>query len=667
LEKKIINVLIPLPFNQTFQYLCDIEDKLDIGSFVLVPFKNKIVTGCIWENKNNNKKKIPLKKIRNIEKKLNLFPLNKQNIDFVNWVSKYTMNSLGATLKLCLSVKQIFNRKKEIEKIKKPFINLLKNKPLLTKEQKDAKNYIFNKINSKKFSSIAIDGVAGSGKTEVYFEAISKCLMEKRQVLVLLPEISMTTQWFDRFRKRFNASPLLWHSDVKVSEKIKIWKTILEGNIQVVVGARSALFLPFKNLGLIIIDEEHDQSYKQEEGVIYNARDMGIVRAKISNIPIILSSATLSIETKLNILEKKYGVVKLKKRYGKAGLPEIKIIDLIKNPPEKGMWLSDEIHKEVKKTINLGNQALIFLNRRGFAPYVFCNSHYKKILCPNCDAGLVFHKKVNNLICHHCGYKKLLKNNKKICGENDGKDCNFFVYGPGVEKIYEEIKNNNKKSNIEILTSDVMQKKEKGEEILRKFESKKIDIVVGTQILAKGHHFPKLTLVVVVDADFGFIGGDLRAAEKTFQLLTQVSGRSGRSKLSGKVLIQSTMAENPILKNIKEFNINGFFDEELNVRKISGLPPFKKLCSLILISKNERVLNNFCKKLQINIRQTNEFEVLGPAAPYISYIRGRHRKRFIIRCERNKNVQSFVGSWLSKIKVPFGLKISIDVDPYSFS
>ena len=339
MKQKIINILLPLPFNQTFQYLCNEEEKVELGDFVLVPFKDKIVTGCIWENKSKLKKQLPKKKIRNIEKKLNFSPLNKQNRDFIDWVSNYTMNNLGSTLKLCLSIKQIF-KKKKIEKIKDQFLNLSSDKFLLTKEQLNAKKYIFQKIDNKKFSTVVIDGVAGSGKTEVYFEAINKCLIERKQVLVLLPEISMTTQWFDRFKKRFKTNPLLWHSDIKVSEKIKIWKSIIDGNTNIVVGARSSLFLPFKSLGLIIIDEEHDQSFKQEEGVIYNARDMAVVRAKISNIPIILCSATISIETKLNILEKKYEVVKLKERYGEAGLPEVKIIDLVETPPKKGMWLS---------------------------------------------------------------------------------------------------------------------------------------------------------------------------------------------------------------------------------------------------------------------------------------------------------------------------------------
>jgi len=665
LKRKIINVLLPLPFNQTFQYLCNEDEKIELGDFILVPFKNKIVTGCIWENKSKLKKILPKKKIRNIEKKLNFSPLNKNNRDFIVWVSDYTMNNLGATLKLCLSIKQIFVKKK-IEKIKERFLDLSSDKHLLTKEQLNAKQYIFNKINNKKFSTIVIDGVAGSGKTEVYFEAINKCLIQRKQVLVLLPEISMTTQWFDRFKKRFKIDPLLWHSDIKVSEKIKIWKSVIDGNSNIIVGARSSLFLPFKNLGLIIIDEEHDQSFKQEEGVIYNARDMAVVRAKISNIPIILCSATISIETKLNILEKKYEVVKLKERYGEAGLPEVKIIDLVETPPEKGMWLSEEVHNELKKTIESGNQALFFLNRRGFAPYVFCNSCYKKILCQNCDVGLVYHKKIDNLICHHCGYKSSLENNKKNCKEFE-KKCDLFLYGPGVEKIYEEIKKKDKNLNIEILTSDVMQKKGQGETILRKFEREEINVIIGTQILAKGHHFPKLTLVVVVDADFGFIGGDLRAAEKTFQLLTQVSGRSGRSKLPGKVLIQSAMSDNLILKNIKEFDLNGFFLEELNIRKESGLPPFKKLCSLMLVSKNEKKLNDFCRKMKVNIEQSNEFEVLGPAPPFISYVRGKHRKRFIVRCSRNKNIQKFVSIWLKKLQIPFDLKISIDIDPYNFS
>ena len=664
MKQKIINILLPLPFNQTFQYFCNEDENIQIGDFVLVPFKNKLITGCVWENKNELKKKVPLNKIRNIEKKLNFTSLNKSNIDFINWVSKYTMNDIGVTLKLCLSIKQIF-KKKEIDKINNNYSKLSFNKPILNNEQLKAKEFICKKIDKKNFSTIVIDGIAGSGKTEVYFEAINKCLAEKKQVLVLLPEISMTTQWLDRFKKRFKTDPLLWHSDVKISDKVKIWKFIIDGNVSVIVGARSALFLPFQNLGLIVIDEEHDQSFKQEEGTIYNARDMAIVRAKITNIPIILCSATLSVETKLNIIEKKYDVVNLKERFGDAKLPTVEIIDISENPNEKGKWLSEYVHKELKKTIKSGNQALFFLNRKGFAPYVFCNSCNKKVSCPNCDVGLVFHKKINNLICHHCGYKTLFKENKRIC-----KDCNkndFFFYGPGVERIFEELKNENKNLNIQILTSDVMQKKEKGENILRKFESEEINIIIGTQILSKGHHFPKLTLVVVVDADFGFIGGDLRAAEKTFQLLTQVSGRSGRSKLSGKVLIQTTMSDNLILENIRKFDINGFFSEELNNRKESGLPPFKKLCSLMLTSKNQKKLDNFCKKMKIQLEPSKDFEVLGPAPPYISFLRGKYRKRFIIRCQRNKNIQEYVNNWLSKSQKPFDLKISVDIDPYNFS
>ena len=664
MKKKIINVLLPLPFNQTFHYLCNEKEKIKLGDFVLVPFKNKKIIGCVWENISRLKKKLPITKIRSIEKKLNFSSLNKENRDFIVWVSNYTMNSLGTVFKLCLGVKQIFNRKKNIENIDDHFLDLSLKKPVLTKEQLIAKKYILEKFNYKKFFTVVIDGVAGSGKTEVYFEAISKCISKKKQVLVLLPEISMTAQWFDRFKKRFKTKPLLWHSDVKVSEKIKIWKSIIDGSTNVVVGARSALFLPFKNLGLIIIDEEHDQSFKQEEGVIYNARDMAIVRAKLTNIPIILCSATLSIETKLNVLEKKYEVVKLKKRYGKAGFPDVKILDLAENPPEKGKWLSDEVHKELKNTIKSGNQALFFLNRRGFAPYVYCKTCNKKILCPNCDVGLVFHKKDNNLICHHCGYKILFKNKKRICKNSD---CSFYFCGPGVERISYEIKDNNKNLNVEILTSDIMQKKDEGKDILKKFEEEKINVIVGTQILAKGHHFPKLTLVVVVDADFSFLGGDLRAAEKTFQLLTQVSGRSGRSTLSGKVLIQSLSVDNPILNNIKKFDLNNFFLEEINIRKESGLPPFKKLSSLMVVSKNEKKLNNFCKKMKFEAQQSNDFEVLGPAPPFISYLRGKHRKRFIVRCSKNKNIQKFISDWLKKIKIPFDLKVSVDIDPYNFS
>ena len=658
---KIYDVLLPLPFNQTFQYAYSGDENLVYGDFVSVPFKNKIITGCIWKIKSDLKKKIPIKKIRHIEKKLNFLPLSKENREFINWVSNYTMNKLGQILKLTLSSKKIFEKDGKKNFLEK--LQVHKKKSILTLEQENAKNFIFKKINESKFSIIAIDGIAGSGKTEVYFETIYKVLKKEKQVLVLLPEISMTTQWFDRFNKRFKFKPLVWHSNIKIKDKIQIWKSVINGNNNVIVGARSALFLPFSNLGLIILDEEHDQSFKQEEGVIYNARDMAIVRAKKINIPIILCSATLSIETKHNINEKKYDVVYLKKRYGKASLPEIKIIDLIKNPPEKNSWLSEEVHKEIQNTLKKDNQILLFLNRKGFAPYVFCNTCGKKFNCPNCDVGLVYHKNINSLLCHHCGFKSVMPKKKEGCE----KECNFYLYGPGVERINEEIKEKYKNYRVEILTSDVMSNQEKGKKIIKEFESQKIKIIIGTQILAKGHHFPKLTLVVVVDSDIGFFGGDLRAAEKTFQLLMQVAGRAGRTDVIGKVLIQSTMPNNAIFRNLINFNVEKFFLEELNVRKSANLPPFKKLCSIMLTSKNEKNLKNFCNILRSKINTSNDFEVLGPAPPYISYLRNKFRQRFIVRCSKNKNIQSFVRNWIGSIKTPFNIKTYIDIDPYNFS
>ena len=473
----------------------------------------------------------------------------------------------------------------------------------------------------------------------------------------------MTSQWFERFKKRFKFEPNVWHSNIKIKEKIKIWNSIAKGNASIVVGARSSLFLPYKNLGLIVIDEEHDQSFKQEEGVIYNARDMAIVRAKKTNIPIILCSATLSIETKQNIIEKKYESVKLLNRFGDAKFPKIEIIDLTEDPPKKNFWLSGKVHSEIHSTLESKNQVLIFLNRRGFAPYIFCNKCGKKTSCHNCDIGLVYHKKINSLLCHHCGLKKKIPDYCDNCKEKN----NFYFYGPGVERIAEELREKYKDYKTEILTSDVMAKKNKGNEIIKKFEKEEINIIIGTQILAKGHHFPKLTLVVVVDSDIGYFGGDLRAAEKTFQLLMQVAGRSGRASLPGKVLIQSTMPENIIFKNIVNFNSKEFYNDELNIRKKSNLPPFKKLCLITIIGKNEKKLNKFCFSLKKNLQPSEDFEVLGPAPPYISFIRGKHRKRFIIRSKKNKNLQQFIKKWISRVKIPFDIKTYIDIDPYNFS
>tara|TARA_B100000315_G_C14569833_1_gene584904 strand:+ start:594 stop:2582 length:1989 start_codon:yes stop_codon:yes gene_type:complete len=657
----IFDVLLPLPFNQTFQYKYTGKDKIVLGDFVSVPFKNTIVTGCIWEDKSILKVKLPLKKIKYLKKKLNFPPLSKENRDFIDWVSKYTMNKLGQILKLSLSSVKLFEKEFEVKLLNYSKINEIG--PKLTNEQKNAKDFIYKKMDENKFCTVVIDGVAGSGKTEVYFEAISKALKEKKQTLVLLPEISMTTQWFKRFKDRFKIKPLVWHSSIKIKEKIQIWNSVINGNHNVIVGARSALFLPFTNLGLIVLDEEHDQSFKQEEGVIYNARDMAVVRAKKSNIPIILSSATLSIETIHNINKKKYFVVNLQKRYGKAGQPQIKVIDLIENPPEKNLWLSNEAHKELNNTLKKGNQALIFLNRRGFAPYVFCNTCGNKLNCPNCDIGLVFHKNIDSLLCHHCGFKTIMPKKKRACD----KECNFYLYGPGVERIKDEIENKYKNSKVEILTSDIMSKKKGGETIIKNFENEKIKIIIGTQILAKGHHFPKLTLVIVVDSDIGFFGGDLRAGEKIFQLLMQVAGRSGRSNEKGKVLIQSTATDNFLFKNLVNFKLKEFFSEELKIRKHTNLPPFKKLCLIMITSKNERKLKIFCNTLKNKIISNNNFEVLGPAPPYISFLRKKFRQRFIVRCSPDKNIQEFIKHWMAKVKIPFGIKTYIDIDPYNFS
>ena len=661
MKLKIINILLPLPFNQTFQYLCNEDEKIELGSFVSIPFKNKIVTGCIWENKSKLKKRLPKKKIRNIEKKLNFSPLNKNNRDFIVWVSDYTMNNLGATLKLCLSIKQIF-KKKKIEKIKDQSLNLSSDKFLLTKEQLNAKKYIFQKIDNKKFSTVVIDGVAGSGKTEVYFEAINKCLMEKKQILVLLPEISMTTQWLDRFKKKFKANPLLWHSDIKGSEKIKIWKSILEDNVNIVVGARSSLFLPFKNLGLIIIDEEHDQSFKQEEGIIYNARDMAISRGSFEKTPVLLITSIPSVETFNNIIKKKYSTSKLNKRYQDASMPNLEIINLNNKKISNKNWIANETMEKVNRHLQRGDQVLFFLNRRGFAPFVICKKCHNKFLCPNCSVNLNYHKSKNFLLCHYCGYKNNLN---KICKDN--KPCEFIMCGPGVERIAEELEQKYPDKKIQIFSSDTLNKKKTSEDLIEKIENKKIDILVGTQLISKGFHFSKLNCVVVVDADFSSHGYDLRSAEKNIQLYHQLSGRAGREGSSSTIYFQTYTPDDEILLNISKKNPHQFLLNEIELRKKNKLPPFYRFISIIITGKNEKQTINEALKVKNQITKDIKEEILGPVNAPIFKLNQKYRCRLLLRSKKNILIQKKLAKILKKIKIYSGIKLTVDVDPITFN
>ena len=490
-----VPVLLPKIFDYPFTYESEISEKLNPGDFVKAPFGSSKITGVVWPYEQKTAKKFKLKKIL---KKMNVRNLNSSMIKFISWFSKYNMVPLGMAFKMCLLNKDVVEKSfdKEFRKFK---IKKDKNKFLLNAEQK--KSLAFIKNTGKNYNVTVIEGVAGSGKTLVYFKRIRDFIDKGFQALILLPEIALTNQFSERFKEFFGAEPAIWHSGTTKKNKTIIWKGITEEKIKIVIGARSSLFLPFKNLGIIVVDEEHDVSYKQDEGVSYNARDMAITRASLENIPISLVTSIPSIETYNNIVNKKYYITKLEKRYREAPLPNIEIINLHSEILEKESWIANKTINKVNKFLDRGDQVLFFLNRRGYAPFVICKKCGYKFQCPNCAVNLNFHKKLNKLLCHYCGHKSLLS---RLC--KDKKKCDLLFCGPGVERIFAELKKIYPNKKIEIFSSDTLAKNKSTNTLLKKVEKKKIDILVGTQLLSKGFHFPKLNCIVVVDSDFSSHG-----------------------------------------------------------------------------------------------------------------------------------------------------------------
>ncbi len=541
-----------------------------------------------------------------------------------------------------------------------------KNYDFLNLEQKFAVDRINDSIVNTKSDCFLLDGVTGSGKTETYFETVRTCLDQGKQVLILLPEIVLTPDWEKRFFQKFSFAPLVWNSEITKKKKKKIWLSALNGTAGVIVGARSALMIPISNLGLIIVDEEHEQAFKQEENVRYNARDMAIYRSKRSFAPIVLASATPSLETFYNAKKGKYVHLTLPKRATGATLPHIKLIDLSVHPADKGKWLSPLLLDEIESKLKNKDQTLLFLNRRGYAPLSICNSCGNKIKCVNCDTWLVEHRSKNILVCHHCGYSTIFENICKKCGA----EGQIKAYGPGIERIEEEINETFPQARSIVLSSDTMNNHKILSETLSKIKNNKVDIVIGTQMIAKGHDFPNLKLVGIVDSDVGLSGGDLRASERTFQVLQQVSGRSGRhsekEEDKGIVLIQTYDSKNPIINAIARNNRNEFFDKELMSRQYAKMPPYSRLASIILSSRLERKLETFSSDLLKLAPLFKNVKIFGPAPAPIYFLRGRYRRRFLIKSDKNVNIQDVILNWIKKIKTPNNVKLTIDIDPFSF-
>lgn len=721
----IIGVMLPLPFNEPFDYKTEME--LPLGTLVRVPWGREEQIGVVW--KQGRSSELPENKIKPIIEKLDFPPLSKNLIQFVKFVAEYNLAFVGLVLKMVISVRAVFDdnqtetlytlsgktlaeaklknsdarwhvmdllrhapyTRKEICRgagvglsvvntlitagILKPIVRPKKkyyaepkgsfSKVALTPEQETAAAELVRKVGNG-FSVTLLDGVTGSGKTEVYFEAVARALELGRQVLILVPEIALTTQWLGRFEKRFGVKPACWHSGLGQRERIDTWKAVSEGRVKVIVGARSALFLPYPDLGLMVIDESHDHSFKQEDVVNYQGRDMAVVRAKLEQFPLILSTATPDLETVCNVEDGKYDCVRLTNRYASAVMPDIKVIDLKKDKPQKGSWgvswLAPTLVDALKVNLEKNEQSMLFLNRRGYAPLTICRDCGHRIQCPNCTAWLTEHRSSGRLICHHCGYSMPIPKECPECHSEDG----LTACGPGVERIAEEVSKRFPDARLAVISSDITSSLAEVSTVFERMEKGEVDILIGTQILAKGHHFPSLTLVGIVDADLGLMGSDLRATEQTYQLLSQVSGRAGRAEKKGTVYLQTLYPDNAVLKALLANDRNQFLDLEKQSRRILRMPPFGKLAAVIVSGANRDAAEKVAVWLGQTAPNNDYISTLGPAPAPIYMLRGKYRYRLLLKTAKNIKIQEVLREWLRKISCPSNVRVEIDVDPYSF-
>ena len=647
-------ILLPNIFNHPFTYESDLN--LKVGDYVVVPFGKSKITGVVWDEfeKKNNKNF----KLKTVSKKLNVIPLKKTTIKFLNWFAKYNIIPKGMALKMVLLSSNVIEKFQQ-EVFKTFNTNIGASKIKLSEEQKRSLKKM--NISNQKFRVHVLQGTTGSGKTIVYFSALKEIINKNFQGLILLPEIGLTGQFEKKFVEFFGFKPAVWHSGISKKKKEIIWSGVANGEIKVVIGARSSLFLPFKKLGLIIVDEEHDQSYKQDEGVTYNARDMAISRASFENIPINLITAVPSIETFENVKKGKYSISRLEKRYQNASLPNYEIINLNETKLEKQSWLSKKIIEKVNFHLDKDDQVLFFLNRRGFSPHVLCSKCFNSYSCPNCSINLVYHKNKNNLLCHYCGFRTSLK---RSCTK-DG-DCEIIFSGPGVERISEEVKKKFPSKKIEIFSSDTMNKKDSIIK-LEKIINNQVQILVGTQLISKGFHFPNLNCIVVVDIDLSSHGHDLRGAEKNLQLYHQLSGRAGRAGKPATVYFQTLNSNHKMILDLTNSNPNIFLDRELDIRKKNKLPPFQRFISLILTGENEVKLEKEAYKFKTFIENKLTGKILGPVNAPIFRLKKRYRIRLLIRGEKTLKLQNSLAAAIPNYKFQPGIKLSVDVDPINFN
>lgn len=719
--RRVVPVLVPMPAPKAYSYAVPEGMAVEPGSIVQVPLGPRQVVGVVWDGVDDGS--VDPKKLKPVTQVFDCPPLARDMRTFLDWVATYTVSPPGLVARMALRAPAAFDPEPMIEGLRltdtRPermtsarerviatadngftwtrsglahaagtsssvidgltaqgvFETVFMPPPpvvaapdpdymehRLEGPQKQAAIDLLESVDAGGFSVSLIDGITGSGKTEVYFEAIAATLKAGKQVLILLPEIALTASFLERFQDRFGSKPAEWHSDLAPRTREKVWRQVTEGGVRVVAGARSALFLPFENLGLIIVDEEHDPAYKQEDRVFYNARDMAVVRARIGEFPIVLVSATPSVESRVNGDLGRYNPIHLPTRFGDAALPDLGLVDMRKHPPERGGFLSPVLLRYIGKAVERGEQALLFLNRRGYAPLTLCRVCGHRFQCPDCSSWLVEHRFRGQIQCHHCGYAQKTPESCPECGTLD----HLVACGPGVERIAEEVDRHFPDARTIVLSSDLMGVKRLRLE-LEAIAKGEADIVVGTQLVAKGHNFPMMTFVGIVDADIGLANGDPRAAERTFQLLSQVTGRAGRTGLKSLGLLQTYQPQHPVMQAIVSGDSEAFYEREISEREKALLPPFGRLASIIVSADTRADAEGHARGLRQAAPKVSGISILGPAEAPLALIRGRHRFRLLVHGRRNSDMQAFVKTMMANgPKLRGSVSVQLDIDPQSF-
>ncbi|MGY6710008.1 MAG: primosomal protein N' [Rhizobiaceae bacterium] len=717
----IVPVLVPMPAERPYSYAVPAGMAVRPGSIVRVPLGPREVAGIVWDGAGEA---VNPKKLRPISQLFDCPPVDEGMRRFVDWVASYTLSPPGMVARMVLRVPAAFDpepplaglrllpgepdrmtdaRRRVMElagnglawtrsglahaagtsltvidglkvqgmfetvEIPPPPVVAAPDPtyavPDLSADQAMAAGSLRQRAAADAFSVTLVDGVTGSGKTEVYFEAIATALDKGRQVLVLVPEIALTAAFLERFQDRFGAPPAAWHSDLAPKTRERVWRQVADGQVRVVAGARSALFLPFRDLGLIVVDEEHDPAYKQEDRVFYNARDMAVVRGHLGSFPVVLASATPSVESRVNAEQGRYERVVLPARFADAVLPEIRAVDMRKAPPARGGFVSPVLLEETARTLARGEQALFFLNRRGYAPLTLCRVCGHRFQCPSCSAWLVEHRFRGQIVCHHCGHHEPKPEACPSCGALD----HLVACGPGIERIAEEIDSHFPDARTIVLSSDMLGGVKRLRLELEAIARGEADIVIGTQLVAKGHNFPNMSLVGVIDADLGLANGDPRAAERTFQLLSQVTGRAGRFGRKSTGLIQTYQPDHPVMKALVSGDSEAFYDREIAERERAHLPPFGRLAALVVSAGSRAEAESHARALRRAAPASADIEVLGPAEAPLALIAGRHRFRLLVHGERRSDVQGFIRAMIAAGPRPRGsLRVQIDIDPQSF-